>query len=61
MYIYQLTRSYRNSYEPHEESVSFYESWNDATIQKRDRELNSDDYEYFIYTRTVIPETLGKK
>lgn len=53
--IYQLVKWYRNSFEPTEKDVGFYESWKDANLEKRSLELNNDDYEYTIYHCKLIP------
>ena len=59
MKVYQLTRVYRDSYDINEESVAFYESYEAAANQKKVYDLNSSNYEYFIYMRNVILSTEG--
>jgi len=52
--IYQLSKWLRNSFEPTEQTVAFYESWKDANLEKRSLEFNNSDYEYTIYTFQLI-------
>lgn len=59
MKAYQLTRVYRDSYDINEETVAFYETYEDAANQKRVYDLNSSNYEYFIYLRNIIPSATG--
>lgn len=55
--IYQLNKWHRNSFEPTEQTVAFYESWKDANLEMRTLEFNNSDWEYTIYHCKVIQDS----
>lgn len=56
-FIYHLTKFYKNAYDmSSEEDIGFYESYSDAASRKDIGEKqDGEHYEYFIYSRTIIP------